>query len=84
MHRYVVTDVTRDGMMTGPNLDLLGHVAGWTPAKVTASGGISSLGDLSHILDLADQGVDSAILGKSLYEGAFTLEQAVDLVSGHC
>ena len=55
-----------------------------TPAKVTASGGISSLDDLRRILDLADRGVDSAILGKSLYEGAFTLEQALNLVSGHC
>ena len=82
--RYVVTDVSRDGMMTGPNLDLLGQVADRTPAKVTASGGISSLDDLSRIMNLADRGVDSAILGKSLYEGAFTLEQALDLVSGHC
>ena len=82
--RYVVTDVTRDGMMTGPNLDLLSQVADRTPARVTASGGISSLDDLSRILDLVDRGVDSAILGKSLYEGAFTLGQALDLVSGHC
>ena len=82
--RYVVTDVARDGMMTGPNLDLLSEVAGRTQAKVTASGGISSLNDLRDIVGLSDRGVDSAILGKSLYEGAFTLEQALDLVSGHC
>ena len=82
--RYVVTDVARDGMMTGPNLDLLGEVASRTPAKVTASGGISSLNDLRDIAGLSDRGVDSAILGKSLYEGAFTLEQALTLVSGHC
>ena len=82
--RYVVTDVARDGMMTGPNLDLLGEVSSRTPAKVTASGGISSLNDLRDIAGLSDRGVDSAILGKSLYEGAFTLEQALDLVSGHC
>ena len=82
--RYVVTDVARDGMMTGPNLDLLGEVSNRTPAKVTASGGISSLNDLRDIDRLSDRGVDSAILGKSLYEGAFTLEQALDLVSGHC
>ena len=82
--RYVVTDVARDGMMTGPNLDLLGEVSSRTQAKVTASGGISSLNDLRDIAGLSDRGVDSAILGKSLYEGAFTLEQALDLVSGHC
>ena len=82
--RYVVTDVARDGMMTGPNLDLLGEVSSRTPAKVTASGGISSLNDLRDIAGLSDRGVDSAILGKSLYEGAFTLEQALALVSGHC
>lgn len=79
--RYVVTDVERDGMMTGPNLNLLRQVSQRTSARVTASGGISSLNDIQSIAGLADQGVDSAILGKSLYEGAFTLGQALDLVS---
>jgi 1-(5-phosphoribosyl)-5-[(5-phosphoribosylamino)methylideneamino] imidazole-4-carboxamide isomerase/N-(5'phosphoribosyl)anthranilate isomerase len=75
--RYVVTDVTRDGMMSGPNLELLREVAQRTDAKVTASGGISSLDDLRAIAELASFGVDSAILGKSLYARAFTLEQAL-------
>ena len=75
--RYVVTDVTRDGMMSGPNLELLREVAQRTDAKVTASGGISSLDDLRAIVELASFGVDSAILGKSLYARAFTLEQAL-------
>ena len=75
--RYVVTDVARDGMMSGPNLDLLREVAERTDAKVTASGGISSLDDIRAIRTLAPLGVDSAILGKSLYARAFTLEEAL-------
>lgn len=75
--RYVVTDVTRDGMMSGPNIDLLREVAECTDAKVTASGGISKLVDLEAIKTLDDLGVDSAILGKSLYAGAFTLPEAL-------
>ncbi|MCI2148072.1 bifunctional 1-(5-phosphoribosyl)-5-((5-phosphoribosylamino)methylideneamino)imidazole-4-carboxamide isomerase/phosphoribosylanthranilate isomerase PriA [Bifidobacterium crudilactis] len=78
--RYVVTDVTRDGMMQGPNIDLLREVAERSEAKITASGGISTLDDLRAITELNDLGVDSAILGKSLYAGAFTLEQALEAV----
>ena len=77
--RYVVTDVARDGMMSGPNIDLLREVAERTDAKVTASGGISKLDDLRAIKELADLGVDSAILGKSLYARAFTLEEALEV-----
>lgn len=76
--RYVVTDVTRDGMMSGPNLDLLREVAErTTSARVTASGGISSLDDLSAIERLSSMGVDCAILGKALYARAFTLGEAL-------
>lgn len=75
--RYVVTDVARDGMMSGPNIELLREVAMRTEAKVTASGGISSLADLEAIKELTEIGVDSAILGKSLYAGAFTLQEAL-------
>lgn len=75
--RYVVTDVAKDGMMSGPNLVLLREVAERTDAKVTASGGIAKLDDLRAIAELADLGVDSAILGKSLYARAFTLEEAL-------
>ncbi|KFI58281.1 phosphoribosyl isomerase A [Bifidobacterium choerinum] len=80
--RYVVTDVTRDGMMSGPNIDLLREVGGRTDAKVTASGGIARLDDLRAIAALADCGVDSAILGKSLYAGAFTLQEALAVANG--
>jgi 1-(5-phosphoribosyl)-5-[(5-phosphoribosylamino)methylideneamino] imidazole-4-carboxamide isomerase/N-(5'phosphoribosyl)anthranilate isomerase len=81
-HRYVVTDVVTDGMMTGPNLDLLRRVCAATSAPVVASGGISSLDDLRAIAGLGLVGVDSAIVGKALYAGAFTLEQALAAVRG--
>ncbi len=74
--RYVVTDVSRDGMMSGPNCDLLREVAERTDAKVTASGGISSLEDIRNIAAIGGN-VDAAILGKSLYAKAFTLPQAL-------
>jgi phosphoribosyl isomerase A len=75
--RYVVTDVAKDGMMAGPNLDLLRRVCARTDRPVVASGGVSSLADLRAIAGLAPLGVDSAIIGKALYAGAFTLEQAL-------
>ena len=77
--RYVVTDVAKDGMMSGPNIGLLREVAERTDAKVTASGGISKLDDLRAIKTLAEIGVDSAILGKSLYACAFTLQEALEV-----
>lgn len=79
--RYVVTDVTRDGMMSGPNIELLRQVAQHTEAKVTASGGIAKLDDLRAINSLTQDGVDSAILGKSLYAKAFTLQQALEVAA---
>jgi phosphoribosylanthranilate isomerase len=79
--RYVVTDVTRDGTMTGPNLDLLRQVCAATPAPVVASGGVSSLADLRAIAALAPVGVEGAIVGKALYDGAFTLEDALATVA---
>lgn len=79
--RYVVTDVSKDGTLTGPNLELLAAVADATDAPVVASGGISVLEDLTAIATLADRGVDSAIIGKALYAGRFTLPEALDAVS---
>ena len=79
--RYVVTDVSKDGTLTGPNLDLLAAVAAATDAPVVASGGISVLADLTAIATLVDQGVDSAIIGKALYAGRFTLPEALAAVS---
>ncbi len=77
--RYVVTDVNRDGTLTGPNLDLLRSVCAVTDRPVVASGGVSTLGDLRAIAAIA--GVEGAIVGKALYAGAFTLPEALAAVS---
>ena len=79
--RYVVTDVTRDGTMGGPNLDLLREVSAATPRPVIASGGVASLDDLRAIASLGPLGVEGAIVGKALYAGAFTLTQALEAVA---
>ena len=77
--RYVVTDVNRDGTLTGPNLELLRTVCAATDKPVVASGGVSSLADLSALATLVPIGVEGAIVGKALYAGAFTLEAALEL-----
>ncbi|MBC9225415.1 bifunctional 1-(5-phosphoribosyl)-5-((5-phosphoribosylamino)methylideneamino)imidazole-4-carboxamide isomerase/phosphoribosylanthranilate isomerase PriA [Aeromicrobium sp. 636] len=79
--RYVVTDVTKDGTLSGPNLDLLRQVCEQTDKPVVASGGVSSLDDLRAIASLADIGVEGAIVGKALYAGAFTLPDALAAVA---
>jgi 1-(5-phosphoribosyl)-5-[(5-phosphoribosylamino)methylideneamino] imidazole-4-carboxamide isomerase/N-(5'phosphoribosyl)anthranilate isomerase len=80
--RYVVTDVTKDGTLRGPNLDLLKTVMQHTDRPVVASGGISSLDDIRALRDLVPLGLEGAILGKSLYAGRFTLEQALEVARG--
>lgn len=75
--RYVVTDVTKDGMLLGPNIEMLKEVMQRTNKPVIASGGISSLQDLERLRELVPLGLEGAILGKSLYAGKFTLEQAL-------
>lgn len=77
--RYVVTDVTKDGTLRGPNLDLLREVCARTDAPVVASGGVSSLADLAALRELVPLGVEGAIVGKALYAGAFTLPEALDV-----
>ncbi len=77
--RYVVTDVTKDGTLKGPNLELLREVCAVTKKPVIASGGISSLADIAALSELRAIGVEGAIVGKALYAGAFTLEQALEL-----
>ena len=79
--RFVVTDVTKDGTLTGPNLELLSAVAAKTDAPVIASGGVSSIADLEAIATLTGEGVEGAIVGKALYAGRFTLPEALDAVS---
>ena len=79
--RYVVTDVTKDGTLQGPNLDLLRQVCEQTDKPVVASGGVSSLVDLQNIASLTEIGVEGAIVGKALYAGAFTLPEALATVA---
>ena len=77
--RYIVTDVAKDGMLQGPNLELLGQVLARTNSPVVASGGISSLEDISQLCELVSEGLEGAILGKALYAKRFSLEQALEL-----
>jgi phosphoribosylformimino-5-aminoimidazole carboxamide ribonucleotide (ProFAR) isomerase len=79
--RYVVTDVTKDGTLKGPNLDLLKSVCAVTKAPIVASGGISSLSDIEALRKLVSIGVEGAIMGKALYAGAFTLEDALKVAN---
>lgn len=79
--RYVVTDVSKDGTLQGPNLDLLAAVCAETKAPVIASGGVSELDDLRAIAGLTDRGVEGAIVGKALYAGRFTLPEALTAVA---
>jgi 1-(5-phosphoribosyl)-5-[(5-phosphoribosylamino)methylideneamino] imidazole-4-carboxamide isomerase/N-(5'phosphoribosyl)anthranilate isomerase len=78
--RYVVTDVTKDGTLLGPNVDLLHAVCARTDRPVVASGGVSSLDDLRTLSGLVSVGVEGAIVGKALYAGAFTLDEALRAV----
>lgn len=80
--RYVVTDVRRDGTLSGPNLDLLRDVCAATDRPVVASGGVSTLEDLRGLAALRPAGVEGSIVGKALYAGAFTLPEALAAVDG--
>jgi phosphoribosylformimino-5-aminoimidazole carboxamide ribotide isomerase/phosphoribosylanthranilate isomerase len=77
--RYVVTDVTKDGTLQGPNLELLQKVMERTPKPVIASGGVASLDDIVALRELVPHGLEGAIIGKALYAGAFTLPEALDV-----
>ena len=79
--RYVVTDVTKDGTLAGPNLALLKEVADRTDKPVIASGGVATLDDLSDLRELVPYGIEGAIVGKALYNKAFTLAEAIDVAS---
>jgi 1-(5-phosphoribosyl)-5-[(5-phosphoribosylamino)methylideneamino] imidazole-4-carboxamide isomerase/N-(5'phosphoribosyl)anthranilate isomerase len=80
--RYVLTDVNRDGALSGPNLELLKEVTSFTKTPIVASGGVSSLSDVKALMQLTDQGVEAVIIGKGLYTGAFTLAQVLATVKG--
>jgi 1-(5-phosphoribosyl)-5-[(5-phosphoribosylamino)methylideneamino] imidazole-4-carboxamide isomerase/N-(5'phosphoribosyl)anthranilate isomerase len=79
--RYVVTDVNKDGTLQGPNLELLKNVCAATKSPVIASGGVSSLNDLKALRELVSVGIEGAIVGKALYAGAFTLQEALAVSS---
>lgn len=79
--RYVVTDVTKDGTLMGPNIALLREVMKRTDKPVVASGGISSLQDIHDLRALVSEGLDGAILGKALYANKFTLEEALAIAN---
>jgi phosphoribosyl isomerase A len=79
--RYVVTDITKDGTMRGPNLDLLRDVCAATDKPIIASGGVSTLDDLRALATLEPIGVEGVIAGKSLYAGAFTVREALDVLA---
>lgn len=80
--RFVVTDVSKDGTLAGPNIDLLRDVSAATDAAITASGGISSIADVTAVAAHADEDIDSVIIGKALYENRFTLTDALAAVAG--
>ena len=80
--RYVVTDVTKDGTLQGPNLDLLRQVINYTERPVVASGGVATLDDIEALRELVPHGLEGAIVGKALYAGAFTLGEALDVAQG--
>jgi 1-(5-phosphoribosyl)-5-[(5-phosphoribosylamino)methylideneamino] imidazole-4-carboxamide isomerase/N-(5'phosphoribosyl)anthranilate isomerase len=80
--RYVLTDVNRDGALSGPNLELLKEVTSFTKTPIVASGGVSSLSDVKALMQLTDQGVEAVIIGKGLYTGTFTLAQVLSTVKG--
>ncbi len=79
--RYVVTDVTKDGTLRGPNIELLREVMKRTSKPVVASGGISSLQDIRDLRALVSEGLEGAILGKSLYANKFTLQEALAIAN---
>ena len=77
--RYVVTDVTKDGTLAGPNIELLKSVCAATSRPIIASGGISNLGDIAELATLTSLGIEGAIIGKALYAGAFTVQEALEV-----
>jgi phosphoribosylformimino-5-aminoimidazole carboxamide ribotide isomerase len=77
VERIIYTDVARDGMMSGPNVEQTRLLARESGLKVTASGGVSSLADLDRLKQLESVGVDSVIVGKALYERRFTFAEAI-------
>jgi phosphoribosylformimino-5-aminoimidazole carboxamide ribonucleotide (ProFAR) isomerase len=79
--RYIVTDVSKDGTLAGPNFNLLREVCAVTKTPIVASGGIAELSDLIELRSMTDIGIEGAIVGKAIYAGAFTLAQALEVAT---
>jgi 1-(5-phosphoribosyl)-5-[(5-phosphoribosylamino)methylideneamino] imidazole-4-carboxamide isomerase/N-(5'phosphoribosyl)anthranilate isomerase len=79
--RYIVTDVSKDGTLAGPNLELLREVCAATKTPIVASGGISTLQDLINLRSMRDVGIEGAIVGKAIYSGAVTIAQALEVAT---
>lgn len=79
--RYVLTDVSRDGTLQGPNIDLIKSVCAVTDRPVIASGGVSQLSDIQSLRDLTELGIEGAIIGKALYVQNFTIGQALEVAA---
>jgi phosphoribosylformimino-5-aminoimidazole carboxamide ribotide isomerase len=78
----VYTDISRDGMMQGVNVEATARLAREVRIPVIASGGVSSLDDIRRLLEHEDEGIDGVIVGRALYEGSFTLQEAIALAEG--
>jgi phosphoribosylformimino-5-aminoimidazole carboxamide ribotide isomerase len=81
VERIIYTDVTRDGMLAGPNIEQTCQIARACGLRVTASGGVSSLDDIQRVIGAGEPLIDSLIIGKALYENRFTLEQAIEIAN---
>jgi len=79
--RYIVTDVSKDGTLAGPNFNLLREVCDVTKTPIVASGGIAELSDLIELRSMTNIGIEGAIVGKAIYAGALTLAQALEVAT---
>ena len=77
--KIIYTDISRDGMMLGPNLETLKELLQATPLEVTASGGISNINDIKILKELEKDGLTGVIIGKALYEGKINLREAINV-----
>ncbi len=77
IERVIYTDIAQDGMLSGPNIKMTQKLAQESKLKITASGGIGKLADITQLKTLELDGVDSCIIGKAIYEQKFTLDEAI-------
>lgn len=81
---FIFTDIATDGMLSGPNIEAVRLLAKETGKSVIASGGVSGLADLTSLKEFYGDGVSGAIVGKAIYEGRFTVKEALEEVKGSC